>query len=119
MTFVSGDQGGIAFRADSGKGNFYYFHINRSGKYALEIYSNYNPDRTIVEGYNSAIKTQLKQTNLIAVVANANTFTLYVNMQQITIVSDNTYYQGQIGVIAESIQNPTEVVFNNAQVWSR
>src|SRR5205807_5786095 len=29
MTFVSGDQGGIAFRADSGKGNFYYFHLNR------------------------------------------------------------------------------------------
>src|SRR5437588_791231 len=48
MTIIKGDQGGIAFRADSGKGNFYYFNLNSSGKYALEIYSNYNPARTIV-----------------------------------------------------------------------
>jgi hypothetical protein len=28
MTIIKGDQGGIAFRADSGKGSFYYFSIN-------------------------------------------------------------------------------------------
>ena len=119
MIIVKGDQGGIAFRANTNKGTFYYFHISTSGSYALETYSNYNPTKPqpLIQGKDPAIKTGLNQTNLIAVVANGNSLVLYVNKQQIASVNDGTYSNGQIGVIAESTQNPTEVVFTNAEVW--
>ena len=120
MTIVKGDQGGIAFRANTNKGTFYYFHISTSGSYALETYSNYNPTKPqpLIQGKDPAIKTGLNQTNLITMVANGNSLVLYVNKQQIASVNDGTYSSGQIGVIAESIQNPTDVAFTNAEIWT-
>ncbi|GAC1613371.1 MAG: hypothetical protein NVS4B7_04790 [Ktedonobacteraceae bacterium] len=118
MTIISGDQGGIAFRADSNKGAFYYFHINRNGTYALETYNNYNSTAVISKGVSAAIKTDLNQTNTIAVIANGDTLDFYVNMQYITGLSDSTYTSGQIGVIAENTGNSTDVEFSDARVWS-
>jgi len=118
MTFLSGNQGGIAFRADSGKGAFYYFYINRNGTYTLAIYDTYNPIKILSQGPSSAIKAGLNETNLIAVVANGSTIDLYINMQHVNSVTDNTYSQGQIGVIADDTGNATEVVFSNAKVWT-
>ncbi|MFL5699459.1 MAG: hypothetical protein ACJ797_20455, partial [Ktedonobacteraceae bacterium] len=119
MTIVKGDQGGIALRANTNKGSFYYFHISTSGTYALETYSNYNPSRsqTLIQGTSPAIKTGLNQTNLITVVANGSSLKLFVNMQQIASVSDGAYNGGKIGVIAEDISNPTEGVFRKVVVW--
>ena len=117
MTIVTGDQGVIAFRANSKDGAFYYFHINQNGTYGLETYNGYNSTAVLKQETSPAIKTGLNQTNLIAVVANGNSLVLYVNKQQIASVNDGTYSNGQIGVIAESTQNPTEIVFTNAEVW--
>ena len=119
MTIVAGDQGGIIFRANAHNGSFYSFSINRKGEYALERYNYYNPVQPIIKKSNPAIKTALGQANLVAVVAYGGSFDLYVNGQQLITVSDSAYSSGQIGVTAEDINNPTEVVFSNAQVWSR
>ena len=116
MTIVKGDQGGIALRANANNGAFYYFHINQNGTYGLETYSSYNSTAVLKQGTSPSIKTGLNQTNVIAVVANGNSLVLYVNKQQIASVNDGTYSNGQIGVIAESTQNPTEVAFTNAEV---
>jgi serine/threonine protein kinase len=118
MRIVAGDQGGIAFRADSGKGSFYYFYINRNGAYALETYGSYILSKIISRGPSPAIKTGLNQPNLLAVVANNNTINLYVNMQFIVSVSDNSFYQGQIGVVAEDTGNPADIVFTDAKIWT-
>ncbi len=120
MTIEAGDQGGITFRSDSSTGSFYYFEINKDGTYMLKAYSNYTlmPKGILLKGFSAAIKTGLKQTNLIAITAVDNTITLYVNMQYIGSITDNSYYHGQIGVVAEDIGHPTEVVFSNAKVWA-
>jgi hypothetical protein len=69
----------------------------------------------------------LNQATVIAVVANGNTFDLYVNRQHVFgPVSDSTYTHGQIGVYAEggfNVNNATaqtsetEVVYSDAKVW--
>jgi cytoskeletal protein RodZ len=120
MTIVAGDQGGITFRSDSSTGSFYYFEINKDGTYMLKAYSNYTLmlKGILLKGFSAAIKTGLNQTNLIAVTAHDNTITLYVNMQYVGSITDNSYYHGQIGVVAEDIGHPTEVVFSNAKVWA-
>lgn len=117
MTILKGDRGGICFRANADNGSFYYFYISSSGSYALQTYNNYILTGTLSDGSSAAIKTGLNQPNLIAVVANGTALDLYVNMQYIATVNDSTFIHGQIGVVAEDIHNPTNIVFNNAMVW--
>ncbi len=118
MTIVKGDQGGICFRADRSKGSFYYFHINTSGLYALETY---NGDRSITilaSGSSSAININLNQPNLLRAIAIGSQLSLYVNTHYLTTVTDSTYGQGQLGVVADNIRNPTDVAFSNVKVWT-
>ncbi len=118
MTIVQGDGGGIVFRGNEANQAFYYFHIGSDGSYSLDIRNNNSIIITLKSGSNTAINTGLNQSNLISVVANGSNIDLYVNNQHIDSVSDSTYSQGEIGVAASSISNPTEVVFTNAKVWT-
>ena len=71
----------------------------------------------IKQGNSSAIQKGLNQPNLLAVVALGNTFDLYVNNRHIDTVTDGTLSSGQIGLAAEEVRNPTDVLFRNAMVW--
>lgn len=120
MTIVNGDQGGICFRADSNNGNFYYFHINTNGSFALQIYNSFIPTKTLAEGASAAIKTGPGQVNMLAAVAIGNTFDLFVNMQLVASnITDSTYTNGQIGVVAEDVSNPTDIAFSNAMIRTK
>ena len=120
MTIVKGDAGDIIFRDDT-KGHGYYFYINQDGQYEFGTYNctgNTCPVNVLRNGPSPAINTGLNQTNLVAVVASGSTIELYVNHQKIASVSDSSYSQGQIGVVAYDVNSPTEVVFSNAKVWT-
>ena len=72
-----------------------------------------------MDSVTPAIHTGLNQANTLAVVAQGNTFDLYVNDEKVDSVSDSTYSQGEIGVLAANqAGNGTEVVFSNAMVWT-
>jgi serine/threonine protein kinase len=116
MRIIQGDCGGVIFRfQEPNNGTFYHFAVCQDGMYAL--YNSY--DITLIQpNSSSAIHTGLNQSNLIAVVANGSTLDLYVNNQKIDSVSDSAHSQGQIGVAATDLNNPTEVVFSNAKVWT-
>jgi hypothetical protein len=120
MAVIKGDYGGIVFRDDESQSKRYYFRIGQDGSYALYCYSNNTAvcASSLSSGSNPAIKSGLGQVNLIAVVANGNTITLYVNGQKIDSIHDNTSIQGQIGVVADAINNPSEAVFSDAKVWT-
>jgi len=115
MTIVEGNFGGIAFRTDGTRSQIYYFLIGQNGSYELDIHADNR--QVLKSGTSSMINTGQDRSNLIAIVANGSTIDLYVNMQHIDSVSDNTYSTGQIGVTAFSTGDPTEVKFNNAKVW--
>jgi len=117
MMIVRGDYGAIIFRADEANGRFYYFRISQDGLYDLSVVDNNSSIKTITVGSNHAINTGLNKMNLIAVVANSSSIDLYVNNQHIDSVTDSTYNQGQVGVGAYEVSNPTEVMFSNAKVW--
>ena len=120
MSIIQGDTGGIVFRADNAGLKFYYFHISTDGSYALDLYiDNMRAHSTqLKSGSSPAINTSAGGTNLIAVVATGNNFDLYVNNTHLASVTDSAYSHGQIGLIADSLNNPTEVVFTNAKVWT-
>ncbi len=119
MKIIKGDTGGISFRWNLNVG--YEFYITPEGSYTLfshdpDPYS--NTSTILLNGSSSAISTGLNQSNLIAVLAQGNTITVYVNNQYIGRVVDNTYSKGGIGASASAFINPTEVLYSNAKVWT-
>jgi hypothetical protein len=119
MTIIAGDCGAILFRVDKTNTGFYYFRICQDGTFALFLYTNNKGTNLADSTNNSAIRTGLNQPNLIAVVAQSDTLDLYANHQHLYSISDTTYSQGRIGVVADGFpgHHSTEVQYSNAKLW--
>ncbi len=122
MTILSGHSGGIVFRGDSQQQNFYAFRISTDGSYILaKIAANsagqYNLTTLTSGSNNPAIHQGNNASNLIAVVAQGNTFYLYVNGQYVDQASDSTNKSGEIGVYTHSDAGSVEATFSNLKVW--
>jgi len=117
LTIDQGDQGGIIFRANNAKSQYYLFRVGTDGSYTLERYTN-NQAITLSSGFSIAIASGTGQSNTLAVIANKSTLALFANSTYITSVSDSTLTSGLIGVVALDFTLPTDVEFSNAQVWT-
>lgn len=117
MTIDQGDQGGIIFRANSAKTQYYLFRVGIDGSYTLERYNN-SQLTTLSRGFSSAIATGTGQSNTLAVIADKSTLSLFANSTYIASTTDSTLTSGQIGVAALDFTLPTNVEFSNAQVWT-
>jgi hypothetical protein len=106
MTILQGDCGGLFLRGDADSAKFYYFRF--TGHTGASVLS---------DGTTSAFRKGADKSNLIGVVTQGNRFTLYVNHQQVKTVTNPTFSQGQIGLVASDYHSPTEVVFTHAKVW--
>lgn len=120
MQFVQGDCGGVIFRADPTLTQFYFFRICQDGTYALLNYvDNTNTNAvTLAASSTASIQTGSGASNLLAIVANNNAISLYINNQLIASVVDSNYSSGHIAFFAQSEGNLTEVAFTNLKVWN-
>ncbi len=122
MQIIKGDSGGIVFRAGNTASTYklYAFFVGQDGSYFLNS-ENGSSFPLLTSGNSVAINQGLNQTNLVAVVAQGSSITLYVNHQSIASVTDSTYSHGQIGFIVGPFGNSghsTEAIFSNAKVWT-
>lgn len=117
MTIVRGDEGGILFRAAGANSGHYSFGINRDGLFILIVSRDTNPGKTLLYGPYSAIHTSLNQPNTLTAIVRGATIYLYINKQYVDSITDTTYHSGEIGVYAANSKDPTDVAFNDAQVW--
>ncbi len=119
MPILSGNTGGIIFRATGSTAKYYSLSISQDGSYELvkSVSASGANDQVLLSGSTRAFKTGLNQANLVAVVAQSNLLSLYVNKQYVAGVSDSSYTSGEIGVLAQDATQPTEVAYSNAQVW--
>ncbi len=112
MTLVSGDRGGLVFRASQHTG--YIFTIDRMGYYSLLSFTD-SGQLKLSGGTSPAITAS--QTYQLAIVAIGNRIDLYVNQKKISSFQDQTYTGGSIALGAQSIIQPTDVQFSNIKVW--
>src|SRR5689334_10477583 len=91
MTIVKGDSGGLICRADAAKSKVYYFQIDQTGKYEFRAYTGHKSYAVLAEGTVSGFHQGVGQPNLIAVVAQRDHLTLYVNHQLIKTVTNSTF----------------------------
>jgi hypothetical protein len=116
MELLSGDQGGIIFRSDSTSTNLYYFYITVKGAWGF-MWTDANDNHLVQTASSPLIHTGYHQPNLVAVVAQNHTFSLYINHGLVATISESHYRSGQIGVTADNEGHTTEVAFQNARVW--
>jgi hypothetical protein len=115
---------GLILRADPNTpANKYVFFVSPAGTYDFALHSS---DGFLNNGWNdlsatpwarsSAIHTGKGATNTLTVIASDNTFTLFINGQQIEVVTDstNSYSSGWIGLLVEGAD--MEAGFSNLQV---
>jgi hypothetical protein len=72
----------------------------------------------MVSGQSLTFKQGPNQTNLIAVIAQGSHLIFYVNAQYVYDLNDTSFSSGEIGLVAGSIGNPTEVIYNNLKLWA-
>jgi hypothetical protein len=104
---TANDGGGIIFR-DTGKGN-YRFRVNLDGSWDCAPLN--------ISGTSSAIKTGLKQTNVLTIVAQGSDIYLFINKKYITHVTDASFKAGRIGFMTVDWNSNTNVIFKNIKVW--
>ncbi len=121
MTILKGDAGGVYFRLNPTNDKNYEFLVSQYGRYGLWRDDSSLSFQTLVDWTpNSVINRGLGQTNLIAVVANGNTITAYVNNVKVASVTDSTYSHGRIWFVANPLAksgHSTEIAFSNAKLW--
>ena len=119
IKILKGDCGGLIFRGDINTGKLYLFELCQDGSYNLFIYRDFNGNSTLLaNGTSAAIKPGLNNSNTIAVTAQGTTLTAYVNMQKVASVTDRSYSQGYIALVTDANNNPTQVAFSNARLWT-
>ncbi|GAC1662829.1 MAG: hypothetical protein PVS3B3_34220 [Ktedonobacteraceae bacterium] len=111
MNLLTGSAGGIVFRANRATIHFYYFTIDRNGNYLLKSYYDKNGGSAVLA---TGSGLALRGNDLIGVVAQGSSISLYVNRQRVGQVNDGTNTHGQIGVVVYE----GEAAFNNAKVWT-
>jgi hypothetical protein len=119
MTIMQGDFGGVLLRANTTHSAYYLFRVGLDGSFDLYNYADAAGSQAtqLLTGSSQAMKG-LNQSNEITVVAQDTQMYFFLNRQYLGSTNDNTYTAGQIGVLAESAKNPTDVAFSNAKVWT-
>jgi hypothetical protein len=98
---------GMIFRW--GRGNFYYFQINESGRFALSLYY-FEKWETLVS-WTPASAIRPGEVNRLAIGAEGSHFTLYVNGEYVGEADDSRLSDGTVGVAVELNQAGDKAVF--------
>lgn len=117
MTILKGDDGGLIFRGDGSTTKFCAFRVDTNGVYDLFSTKDSNHSTELAYGNSSSFKKSVGQANLLTIIARNSSIYFYINKQYVGNITDSTYQSGQIGFLAEDRTNPTDISFNNAQVW--
>jgi len=116
MTINNGNGGGIALFSDGQVQCLY--DVKPTGAYELDSEDPRTSDLTTVQfGFSLAVRTGLGKENTLAVVAQTNTTSFYVN--DVFILSTDHCGSGhrEIGLSAAAATAPADVEFAHAQGW--
>jgi serine/threonine protein kinase len=118
MKILKGDCGGILFRANQEV--TYMFTICQWGEQLLYKHTPASDQFYLLAGgkKGAQVHTGFNQNNLIAVVAQGSSLSLFINGQQVDQIQDSSSNHGDIGVAAVDENNGTDVIFSDAAVWA-
>lgn len=118
MDIKAGSNGGLAFRLVSvaNGGINGYFFAAYAGEYYLSKVQN-SQAHILLEGINSAISIDWRQPTLLGVLVRGSSIALFANAHLLGSINDSAFASGGVGVFASSGVNPTDVAFNDMEIW--
>jgi len=123
MSILLGHSGGLVFRADYSNDKGYQFRISMDGTYVLNRIildqqgNIQSAGEAVTSGSSALVHKGFNQTNQLAVIAQGNTISLFINGKYVASATDSTYKSGQVGVYVDADAGPVEGAFNTLQVW--
>ncbi|QBD79199.1 hypothetical protein EPA93_25750 [Ktedonosporobacter rubrisoli] len=119
MKILKGDCGGLAIRSDENH-RFYSFQVCANGHYTLNFFVDNNSahERTLYSNVASALHSGTGQTNTLAIMARGHQISLYINQHPAGSVTSSAYSSGHIALLASEYSATTEVIFQEAKVWT-
>jgi hypothetical protein len=121
MSIISGNAGGVIFRASQRVGPRYRWAIYTDGSYDVVLGTGQYSNTQLIKGTSPAIKQGTGQSNLLTVIAKGSTINLYINGQFVTSVpttSSNAPFAGDLGMFAYDSSADTDVAFTDVKVWA-
>lgn len=121
VTIIKGSEAGVVVRFDQVKGLGYLFSIDTNGNYTISTANFVTTDASqrytvLRHGSNGRIKQGLNQTNLVAIVANKSSISVYVNGSFIDTTQDASLANGQIGIYGSS-DGGMDIAASDARAW--
>jgi serine/threonine protein kinase len=120
MAIIDGNCGGFVLRVNTdNSGKLYLFDICSDLSYIISRYLSNDgaTSTTLAKGIMNKLAIDFSDVT-IAVVANHSIFDLYVNHEKITSLTDSSYDTGTVGLIADSLNSPTIVSYQNVKIWA-
>jgi hypothetical protein len=120
MTIIQGECGSVNVSIAPSSQMFYYVEICLDGTCRLVKYLDDTGKNTFLLAKRShrAIRLGLNQTNLLAIYVNRDILRVFANGQQIMVAQDGDGTMGAIQLSAVDITSATEVVYQQARVWT-
>jgi hypothetical protein len=111
---------GLLFRASPETGDFYLFKISADGYVWIGRYKDGAEDTTIINNHwfeSFAVQQGRNVTNQLSVRAEAGNMIFYVNGQEVGRVTDNTFTEGDVGLLVQTLSGGgVRVQFDNLSV---
>ncbi len=124
MRIVSGQSGGVFFRASSPLINFggysgYLFEVNSTGSYRVLRSGNFNNGSTVLKDWtNSNALLKGGQANTLQLIMRGNNLAFYANGAFLVQVSDANYTSGLVAFLARSGgTTPANVVYSDLNIY--
>ncbi|MGB3061134.1 MAG: hypothetical protein WBE17_15480, partial [Anaerolineae bacterium] len=108
---------GLVLRAQSAAGDGYQFLLSPQGHYLLRKNRGGVPS-ILAEGQAASFLKANAARNELGALVNKDRFTLFINGQQAAAVSDDTYREGYVGLVAVAQQTPVHAVFRDASIFT-
>lgn len=123
MNIISGDEGGIMFRAVYSSEIFQSYYgllLSHDGTYRLVVNdkSKLSHPMDLAKGMMQSFHTGYNQSNEITLIAQDNKLYFYVNQQFLFSVIDSTLDGGILGLLALDNTQQTEVAYSEAKIWT-
>src|SRR5579872_2643641 len=118
MRIIQGDCGGFTFRVNINANQLYRLEICQNGNYDLYAFNNGTNTALISPRSSALIHQGLNAANTVAIVANRNTISIYVNHSPVSSITDSQFGSGFIGMMASEYTNATDVAYTNARIWT-
>ena len=122
MQIKSGDAGGIIFRDDKKRTDFYYLYLSTTGTYTLNYWANgtgSTVDKLMLGVSGDFYHDQVqKRVSVVTLLARGSDLSIYIDDKYVDHIDDNRRGSGRIALTAHKLLNDTEVLYKQVHVWT-